>query len=149
MADIHAGDGARAPMAWLGVVSAEHVRRGVALGIAQIGHGKRTGLARMRAGDRLIYYSPRERLVDAAPLKAFTAIGTVVDDVIWQADEGDFKPFRRKVDYDQKARTVLLAEVQDDLELTRAPGWGVQLRRGLLPLSLDDADLLARRMLGA
>lgn len=39
--------------AWLGVVSAEHVRRAVDLGIAQIGHGKRAGLARMKAGDVL------------------------------------------------------------------------------------------------
>ncbi len=29
---------------WLGVVSREHVRRGVELGIAQVNHGKRTPL---------------------------------------------------------------------------------------------------------
>lgn len=46
--------------AWLGVVSAEHVRRAVDLGIAQIGHGKRAGLVRMKAGDVLVYYSPVE-----------------------------------------------------------------------------------------
>jgi len=28
---------------WLGVVSRDHVLRGVALGIAQIGHGRRSG----------------------------------------------------------------------------------------------------------
>ncbi len=41
--------------AWLGVVSAEHVRHGVELGIAQVGHGKRSGLDRMAAGDTLVY----------------------------------------------------------------------------------------------
>jgi len=36
---------------WLGVVSRDHVRRGVMLGIAQIGHGKKAGLVRMCPGD--------------------------------------------------------------------------------------------------
>ena len=48
--------------AWIGVASAEHVARGVDLGIAQIGHGKHAGLARMKRGDTLIYYSPVARL---------------------------------------------------------------------------------------
>ena len=81
--------------AWLGVVSAEHVRRAISLGIAQIGHGKRAGLARMHAGDTLVYYSPVERLGDGVPLRSFTAIGTLSVDDFWQADEGDFRPFRR------------------------------------------------------
>lgn len=146
MVDIRAE---RPSITWLGVVSAEHVRRGVALGIAQIGHGRRSGLARMRAGDRLVLYSPRERLDDRVSLRAFTAIGTVPDDDVWQAEDGDFRPFRRRIDYDRDARVVPLAEVHEALALTRPTGWGVQLRRGLLPLEPEDADLLARRMLGA
>ncbi|MEJ1231140.1 MAG: EVE domain-containing protein [Galbitalea sp.] len=43
--------------AWLGVVSRSHVERGVDLGIAQVMHGKRAGLARMKPGDWLVYYS--------------------------------------------------------------------------------------------
>jgi hypothetical protein len=44
---------------WLGVVSRDHVLRGVE-GIAQIGHGKSGGLRRMSAGDGFVYYSPRD-----------------------------------------------------------------------------------------
>jgi hypothetical protein len=77
---------------WLGVASAEYVRRGVDLGIAQIGHGKREGLARMTAGDWLVYYSPVERLGDKTPLRSFTAGGRISDDEIWQANEGEFRP---------------------------------------------------------
>ena len=61
--------------AWLGVVSADHVARGVGDGIAQIGHGKKGGLARMRPGDLLVYYSPRDMLGGSA-LRAFTAGST-------------------------------------------------------------------------
>lgn len=132
--------------AWLGVVSAEHVRRGVGLGIAQTGHGKRAGLARMREGDTLVYYSPVDRLGDSAPLRQFTAIGTVADDVIWQADEDGFTPFRRRVRY-ETAHPVSLDQVTRLLSLTSAPNWGYQLRRGLVALDADDVAVLRAAML--
>lgn len=132
--------------AWIGVASAEHVRRGVSLGVAQIGHGKRAGLARMHTGDTLIYYSPVERLGDAAKLQQFTAICRIDDGEIWQADEGDFRPFRRAVTY-REARAVAVSELRGRLELTAAPGWGYQLRRGLIEISPADADVIARAMI--
>jgi EVE domain len=121
---------------WLGVVCRDHVRRGTERGIAQLGHGRRDGLARLAAGDWLVYYSPRTSLRDGDPLQAFTALGVVADDEIWQAHEGNFHPWRRRVDY--------LADVTETpirslgLELTARPGWGAQLRRGLVPLTMDD-----------
>jgi hypothetical protein len=47
---------------WLGIVSRDHVLSGVEKGMAQIGHGKSTGLRRMRAGDGFVYYSPRDAM---------------------------------------------------------------------------------------
>ncbi len=135
---------------WLGVASAEHVRRGVALGFAQIGHGRRGGLARMQAGDSIVYYSPRESLTDPKPnLRAFTAIGYVPDDEIWQSDEGDFQPWRRKVDYVAEAAEVALASLGGVLELTSDPHWGYQLRRGLIEISAHDHALIYDAMTGA
>ncbi|MCU1477362.1 MAG: hypothetical protein JWQ64_2055 [Subtercola sp.] len=125
--------------AWLGVVSRSHVERGVGLGIAQVNHGKMAGLARMSGGDWLVYYSPRTDYPDGDALQAFTAIGQIADDEIFQADDGDFHPFRRRVNYLSLKRAVPLAEVTDRLDLTSDPNWGYQLRRGLIPLS--DADL--------
>ena len=131
---------------WLGVVSRDHVRRGVALGIAQIGHGKRGGLARMAAGDWLVYYSPREGLGAGERLQAFTAIGRIPDDEIWQADEGDFTPWRRRVAYVPGARDAPIAPLMGELALTSAPSWGYQLRRGLLPLTEGDFAVIAAAM---
>lgn len=127
--------------AWLAVVSAGHVRRAQHLGIAQVNHGSRAGLARMRAGDVLVYYSPVEQRGDREPLRAFTAYGVVADEEIWQADEGDFKPFRRRVTY-APTRAVPLALLHADLRLISSPHWGYQLRRGLLPLDGADAELI-------
>lgn len=130
---------------WLGVVSAAHVRRGVELGIAQINHGKRAPLARMRAGDTLIYYSPTEQRGDRVPYQHFTAIGSFPDDDIWQADEGSFKPFRRRIDY-LPANPVTLAELRPRLQLTQEPNWGYQLRYGLIQLEEHDVQTIMEAM---
>jgi hypothetical protein len=121
---------------WLGVVCRDHVLRGTRLGIAQLGHGKREGLARLSAGDCLVYYSPRTSLRDGAAFQAFTATGEVADDEIWRAHEGDFHPWRRRLSYVDGIRETPIRDL--DLELTQRPNWGHQLRRGLLSLSLAD-----------
>ena len=130
---------------WLGVVSAAHVRRAQHLGIAQINHGSRAGLMRMSAGDTLVYYSSVEERGDTEPLRAFTAFGTIADDEIWQADEGSFKPFRRKAVY-LDTHPVPLADLKSALRLTAGPNWGYQLRRGLVPLDEADADVIREAM---
>ena len=134
--------------AWLAVASAEQVERGVRLGIVQTNHGKRSGIARMRPGDWLVYYSPHERRGDSAPLQAFTAIGRVADDELWQADEGSFTPWRRRVGYRTDARRVGITEVRERLDLTSHADRGHQLRRGLLALTDNDATVLQAAMTG-
>lgn len=131
---------------WLGVVSAAHVRRGVELGFAQLGHGRRSGLAKLKQGDTLVYYSPVETLGDRKPLQEFTALGVIEDDEVWQADEGDFHPFRRRVRYEH-CLPVSLDAVRPQLHLTTAPNWGYQLRRGLIALDEHDVAALREAML--
>ncbi|WP_454195668.1 EVE domain-containing protein [Nocardia sp. Marseille-Q1738] len=134
---------------WLAVVSREHVLRGVALGIAQANHGKRAAVERMRPGDGLVYYSPREGMRAGAPVRSFTAIGTIDDRPAWQADPQDggcFRPWRRSVSYRQGARETPIDALRDDLDLTSVPNWGMVLRRGLVELSAHDYALIARTM---
>ncbi len=63
---------------WIGVVSLSHVKRGVAGGFAQLGHGKSAPQRRMSTGDWHIFYSPRTDIENGEPLRQFTAIGQVV-----------------------------------------------------------------------
>lgn len=130
---------------WLGVVSAAHVRRGVGLGIAQINHGKRAPLARMHTGDTLIYYSPTEQRGDRTRYQRFTAIGTFPDGDIWQADEGNFMPYRRRVNY-LSTSPVPLIDLRDQLHLTHEPRWGYQLRYGLVSLDAHDVQIIQEAM---
>ncbi|WP_060884753.1 EVE domain-containing protein [Streptomyces caniscabiei] len=123
---------------WLGVVSRDHVHRATEAGTAQLGHGKRPGLARLGPGDWLIYYSPRTSLRDGETLQAFTAIGEITDGEIWQADEGGFRPWRRRIRYVEHAVEVSIRRFDGSLDLTSLPNWGHQLRRGLVELTEGD-----------
>jgi EVE domain len=131
--------------AWLGVVSRAHVLRGVAGDFAQVCHGKAPPLRRMQRGDWLVYYSPSVEM-GGAPLRAFTAIGELVDDEVFPFDMGGgFVPFRRRVRY-FAAREVPLEAVKVRLQLCASPSWSMALRRGHLRLSDADARIIATAM---
>lgn len=129
---------------WLGVVSAQHVRRGVAGGFMQVCHGKAMPLRRMRRGDGVVYYSPTEIRGRKDGFQCFTAIGRVRAEEVYAFDMGEgFVPFRRDIDW-QVMRDVPLSDVKDQLDLTRDPNWGYALRLGCLPLSAHDFAVIER-----
>ena len=146
MAETITQNGADTMNAWLGVVSRSHVLRGVGLGIAQVNHGKRPPLARMHVGDTLVYYSPRTDYPDGEPLQAFTAIGRIADDELWQADEGAFQPWRRRVEWDATAHETPIRPLLDRLEFTRGQNWGYAMRRGLFAISDGDVEIIRTEM---
>lgn len=132
---------------WIGVASKDHVMRGVRLGIAQIGHGKRSGLARMHAEDGLIYYSPRETMREGPTLRSFTAAGYVVDDELWQADEGNFQPWRRRVEYIPDCHSAQIYPLLDTLNITKdKQNWGYIFRYGLVEINERDFNAIIEAM---
>jgi hypothetical protein len=132
---------------WLGVVSLQHVERGVAGGFAQLCHGRASPLRRMRAGDWLIYYSPRiEMDRESARVQAFTALGRLVDDRVYEHDlGGGWVPHRRDVAY-ERVRPVALDELRGQLHLLTRSGWAMMLRRGHLELDAHDFARIAAAM---
>ncbi|WP_397376151.1 EVE domain-containing protein [Paenibacillus sp. sptzw28] len=133
---------------WIGVVSASHVRLGVQGGFAQLCHGKAAPLRRMRPGDWLIYYSPRTDMAKGNPLQAFTAIGLVIDDKVYEYRMSDsFVPFRRNIRY----TLCIEAEIAPLLEqLTFTHGkrnWGYLFRTGHFEISREDFFVIADAML--
>jgi hypothetical protein len=132
---------------WIGVASRDHVRAAVAGGFAQLGHGKRTVLDRMTPGDRLIYYSPRERLGGGVAVQAFTAIGEVLDAPVRRGEmTGAFHAFRRDVRY-FAADDTLIEPLLPLLSFTRKrTAWGVVFRRGAFRIDRSDYDRIAMAM---
>lgn len=136
---------------WIGVVSANHVQRGVAGGFAQMNHGKAAPLKRMKAGDGLIYYSPRSAHPNGQPLQAFTAIGRIRDGRVYQHDmsaEGvpGFVPRRIDVDY-WPCRPAAIQPLIDALDvIADKRHWGAVFRYGQLRISAKDFALIAYAM---
>lgn len=133
---------------WIGVVSASHVRKGVLGGFAQLCHGKAAPLRRMSANDWLIYYSPRTELIKGKPLQAFTAIGKVADERIYEYQMTEsFVPFRRDVQY-IPCKEVKIANLLDKLSFTRGNrNWGYSFRYGHLEIGKEDFMIIASAML--
>lgn len=131
--------------AWVGVVSREHVMRGVEAGFAMLNHGKLAPLERLSPGDTLIYYSPRTAYPDGAPLKAFTALGVVRDGAPYQAEmAAGMTGYRRDIDW-QKATETPIASLTGRLEFTDG-NWGMLARRGLFEISQADLQTIRRAM---
>lgn len=132
---------------WIGVASAEHVRRGVAGGFMQLCHGKGAPLRRIAPGDAIVYYSPTGTFRGQDRLQAFTAIGVVQPGDPYRFDMGGgFRPFRRGVAW-SKAEPAPIRPLLDALEFTAGnPKWGYHLRFGLIPISLHDLRIIQRAM---
>lgn len=60
---------------WIGVASRDHCYKAVALGIAQVCHGKGGPLKKMRRGDGFLYYAPRQVFMQKEPCRKFVAMG--------------------------------------------------------------------------
>ncbi len=131
---------------WIGVASYDHVLNGIKGGFCQLGHGKKPALEKMQADDWIIYYSPRQQLApDSQILQAFTAIGQILAHPTYQADLGDFKPWRRDVRSLEIAQTVpirpLIAKLEFIQDLKR---WGYPFLRGHLEIGRTDFELIAK-----
>jgi len=135
------------PRYWVVTASADHARVGQELGMVQACHGKSTPLRRMRAGDGVVIYAPRDRFAGGRPLQAFVALGLVADDRVWQADmAGGFRPFRRAVHW-WPARMAPIRPLLPVLDLTRGEAqWGMAFRFGLRALTAADFARIAAAM---
>ena len=79
---------------WVGVASREHVLASVRGAFCQLNHGKEAPVRRLQMGDRIVFYSPRERMEGGESLQAFTAAERIVDEVPCQVEQSkDFRPF--------------------------------------------------------
>jgi hypothetical protein len=135
---------------WIAVASADHVARGLSLGVMQVCHGKGAPLRRLHTGDRVAYYSPTTAMGGGDKRQAFTAVGIVRDERVYQVDMGGgFQPFRRDVEWRPAAETSihgLLAR----LELSRDKrNWGYAFRFGLFGISDHDMDAIVEAMTDA
>ncbi|PLS07896.1 EVE domain-containing protein [Bacillus halotolerans] len=132
---------------WIGVVSEQHVLKGTAGGFAQVCHGKKAPLARMKENDWLIYYSPRDAYPDGRLLRCFTAIGKVKSGNVYQYQMApDFIPYRLDIDY-FPCEKIGFYDIKSQLEFVQETNHlGLLFRRGHFEISKNDFLTISQAM---
>ncbi|MEJ5055788.1 EVE domain-containing protein [Sphingobacterium sp. MYb382] len=133
---------------WIIVASKDHVKTGIAEGIAQACHGKVAPLKRMKKGDFIIYYSGKQTMGKAEKCQEFTALGEVVDNDIYtfQVSE-DFCPSRRKIEFLHTHDVSILPLISNLAFIQNKQSWGYPFRFGFFEIVKHDFDLIAQHML--
>lgn len=132
---------------WIGVVSQSHVERGVTGGFAQVCHGKAAPLRCMNIGDWFVYYSPKTKMTDGAPLQMFTALGKVSGESAYEVPmPPDFTPHRRDITY-LECTPADIHPLIPYLSFIRDPKhWGYPFRTGHFEITAEDFGLIANAM---
>jgi hypothetical protein len=132
---------------WIGVVSRSHVQMGVKGGFVQLNHGKKTSLQRLKAGDMLAMYSPRESYPDGHALQAFTAIGTIKSGEIYQVEMSpEFKPYRVDVVFSPCIDAPIKPLVEHLSFIRSKTHWGAAFRFGYVKVPEADFARIADAM---
>jgi hypothetical protein len=133
---------------WVAAVSKEHTMRGVASSFMQVCHGKQAPLKRMKKGDYLVVYSSKITMEGNEKCQAFTAIGRVKDDDVYQFQmTEDFKPFRRNIDFLECQESSIIPLINDLEFIPNKKSWGYPFRFGFLEINEKDFNLITSKML--
>jgi hypothetical protein len=133
---------------WIAVASKDHVQHGVEGGFMQVSHGRQAPLKRLSEGDWVLFYSPKVKFEGEEKLQAFTAVGQVLNDRIYQVDMSEgFSPFRRDVSFlniHDTPITPLLNELQF---VENKKSWGYKFRFGLFEIGEEDFLTIKEKMI--
>jgi len=133
---------------WIIVASKDHVKNGIAEGIAQSCHGKAAPLKRMHKGDFLIYYSGKQTMGKPQACQEFTAIGRVVDELIYEVQvTADFCPSRRNIEFLPSKDVSILPLIAELDFIPNKKSWGYPFRFGFFEINQNDFERISSRML--
>jgi hypothetical protein len=133
---------------WVIVASKDHVKTGIAEGIAQACHGKASPLKRMRKDDFVIYYSGKQTLGKPEKCQEFTAIGKVMDDEVYECQMlKDFCSSRRNIEFLESEDISILPLIVDLDFIQNKTSWGYPFRFGFFEINQHDFDLICSQML--
>ncbi|HVG50421.1 MAG TPA: EVE domain-containing protein [Xanthobacteraceae bacterium] len=132
---------------WIGVVSRDHVERGVAGSFCQLCHGKASAMKKLSPGDWIAFYSPKTAMTGGEPLQAFTAIGQVKAGDPYTFDMGGgFVPTRRNVEF-LPCREAPIRPLVERLSFIRnKQSWGYVFRFGQIEVPAPDFRIIAEAM---
>lgn len=132
---------------YINTISRDHVQRGVQGGFTQANHGKPHMLERLHKGDWIVFYSPKTQVQGGEPLQAFTALGQVADDELYQVDMGaGFVPWRRNVDFHVSSEAPIRPLIEQLSFIQDKTHWGYKFRFGMFEIPETDFELIRHAM---
>jgi hypothetical protein len=133
---------------WVVVVSKDHIERGISGGFIQANHGKSGSLKRMAVNDWVMCYSPTQKLGEKEPCRAFTEMGKVADEGIYQYKMSEnFVPFRRNIEY-LDCKNAPIVNLINDLDFIKNKNsWGYPFRFGFFEISEHEFNIIKLAML--
>lgn len=133
---------------WIIVASKDHVKTGIAESIAQTCHGKASPLKRMHKDDFIICYSGKQTMGRPEVCQAFTAIGKVMDDEIYQFRMSEnFCPARRNIEFFPSEDVSILPLIPKLDFISNKKSWGYPFRFGFFEIKQHDFELISSQML--
>jgi len=101
----------------------------------------------MDVNDRVIFYSPKQTFAGNEPLQAFTAIGRVADDKIYQHKMAEnFIPYRRNINYYKSTDSPIAPLINHLGFIKNKSSWGYQFRFGFFEIPEEDFKLIYSTM---
>jgi hypothetical protein len=102
---------------------------------------------RLKAGDLIVFYSPRELMGSGPVLQAFTAAGRILDEFPYKAEQSaGFCPYRRRTKF-FKSRQAPVRPLLQELTFTQGnENWGLAFRRGIFRITANDFKRIAKAM---
>jgi hypothetical protein len=102
---------------------------------------------RLKAGDIIVFYSPRELMGSGPVLQAFAATGRILDEFPYEAEQSaGFCPYRRRTKF-FKSREAPIRPLLQKLTFTQGnASWGLAFRRGAFRITADDFKRIAKAM---
>jgi predicted RNA-binding protein len=132
---------------WVNTISRDHVQAGVEGGFTQAGHGRASRLKRLSAGDWLVFYSSKTSVEGGERLQAFTAMGQIADDELYQVEMAPgFVPWRRNVNFVDCVETPIAPLIDSLSFINDKKRWGYVFRFGLFEIPQRDLELIKRAM---
>jgi len=133
---------------WIAAISKEHTQHGVRGNFIQVCHGKQTPLKRMRKGDYLLVYSSKITMEGNEKCQAFTAVGKVMDDEVYQYQmTNDFKPFRRNIKFIECEETPIIPLINNLDFIPNKKSWGYPFLFGFFEIRENDFNFITSKML--
>lgn len=133
---------------WIVVVSKDHCSRGVSGGFIQACHGKKGPLLRMKKEDWILVYSSKVTMTGNDKCQAFTAIGQVIDNDVYQFQMSrDFIPFRRNIKFYDCQEISILPLINELDFIQNKQLWGYPFRYGFLEIKENDFKIISSNLL--